>query len=161
MTIPSENIYHTLAPPDLWNRRQDTGKSAAQIFKENGINLTKANNEVEQGCLDLKEWLHPYEIRDEQTGEIKKVADLQVTNNCVNAIKSFSNILKDDKYPNIYATEPHALTHSVDAFRYFVSGRPKPNAQPQPEPHYNFESEKPKPSAIDTVTEDFFKGGWS
>jgi len=32
----------------------------------------------------------------------------------------------------------------------------------KPETHYNFECEKPKPSASSaTVTEDFFKGGWS
>jgi hypothetical protein len=30
----------------------------------------------------------------------------------------------------------------------------------QPEPHYNFECEKPKKTGV-TVTEDFFKGGWS
>ena len=27
-----DDIYTWLAPPDLWNRRQDTGKSAAEIF---------------------------------------------------------------------------------------------------------------------------------
>jgi phage terminase large subunit len=126
MTLPSEKIYQTLAPPDLWNRRQDTGKSAAQIFQENGIYLTMANNEREQGCLDLKEWLNPYETLDEQTGETIKTANLQITSNCVNAIRSFLNILKDEKNPNVYATEPHDLTHSIDAFRYFCAGRPYP-----------------------------------
>ncbi len=126
MTLPEENIYQTIAPPDLWNRRQDTGKSAAQIFQENGIYLTMANNDFEQGCLDLKEWLNPYETRDEQTGEIIKTANLQVTSNCIHLINSLSSITQDEKRPNVYAKEPHDLTHSVDSCRYFVSGRPYP-----------------------------------
>jgi phage terminase large subunit len=126
MTLPTENIYQTIAPPDLWNRRQDTGKSAAQIFQENGIYLTQANNEREQGCFDMKEWLCPYDTKDEQTGDIIKTANIQMTSNCVNLINSLSNIQKDVKNPNVYATEPHNLTHSVDALRYFCAGRPYP-----------------------------------
>jgi phage terminase large subunit len=126
MTTPDEVIYQTIAPPDLWNRRQDTGKSAAQIFQENGIYLTQANNDFEQGCLDLKEWLNPYETKDEQNGNIIKTANLQICSNCVNLINSLSSIQQDEKRPNVYAKEPHDLTHSADACRYFVSGRPYP-----------------------------------
>ena len=32
----------TFAPPDLWNRRQDTGRSAADRFAECGVFLEKA-----------------------------------------------------------------------------------------------------------------------
>lgn len=126
LTLPSEIIYQTIAPPDLWNRRQDTGKSAAQIFQENGVYLMQANNEREQGCLDLKEWLNPYDSLDEQTGETVKTANLRIFDNCNNLINSLSNIQKDEKDPNVYATEPHNLTHAVDALRYFVAGRPYP-----------------------------------
>lgn len=126
MTLADETIYQTIAPPDLWNRRQDTGKSAAQIFQENGVYLTIANNEREQGCLDLKEWLFVYEAKDEQTGETNKTANLKIWNNCYNLINSLSNIQKDEKNPNVYAVEPHDLTHSIDALRYFVAGRPYP-----------------------------------
>jgi phage terminase large subunit len=126
MTLPDEKIYQTLAPPDLWNRRQDTGKSAAQIFQENGIYLTQAVNDREQGCFDLKEWIAPYEAKDEQTGEIIKTANFQMTTNCPNLISSFMNVKKDEKNPNVYATEPHIYTHSIDGARYFVAGRPYP-----------------------------------
>jgi PBSX family phage terminase large subunit len=126
MTLPEEKIYQTLAPPDLWNRRQDTGKSAAQIFQENGIYLTQAINDREQGCFDLKEWIAPYETKDEQTGNIIKTANFQMTTDCPNLISSFMNVKKDEKNPNVYATEPHIHTHSIDAIRYFVAGRPYP-----------------------------------
>lgn len=126
LEVTIEPIHQTFAPPDLWNRRNDTGKSAAQIFQENGIYLSQAENGRVQGCLDLKEWLFPYDTKDELTGEVIKTTNLKVFNNCVNLIKSLENIQKDEKDPNVYATEPHILTHSIDAIRYFVAGRPRP-----------------------------------
>lgn len=144
--MTTETIYETIAPPDLWNRRQDTGKSAAEIFQDNGIPLYKAVNDREQGCFALKEWLHPYETRDEQTGETKLTANLQVTTDCPELIRSFQGIPRDEKNPNTYATEPHELTHSADASRYFVAGRPYPAKPAQPTKVYNFDFEKPRKS---------------
>ncbi len=149
-----DKIYQILAPPDLWNRRQETGKSAADLFRENGVSLVKANNNRVQGWYNLKEWLKPYE--DEQG---ITTASLVIFKNCSNLIRCLPQLQRDEKDPNDVATEPHELTHGPDAIRYFIAGRPRPNVQPKPEPHYNFESEKPKPSGV-TVTEDFFKGGY-
>jgi phage terminase large subunit len=154
--MTNENIYHRLAPPDLWNRRQETGKSASDLFKENGVNLIKANNDRVQGWYNLKEWLKPYE--DEQG---VKTASLVIFNNCVNLIRTLPQVQRDAKDPNDVATEPHELTHAPDSIRYFIAGRPKPCIQQKPQPHYNFDSERPKPSTFGTVTEDFFKGGWN
>jgi phage terminase large subunit len=152
-----DKIYCRYAPPDLWNRRQETGKSAADLFRENGVSLVKANNDRVQGWYNLKEWLKPY--TDEQG---VRTAHLVIFKNCVNLIRCLPQLQRDEKDPNDVATEPHELTHGPDAIRYFIAGRPKPNAQPKPEPHYNFESERPKPRADSvTVTEEFFKGGWS
>jgi phage terminase large subunit len=125
-TLPDENIYQTIAPPDLWNRNRDTGDSTAKIFQDNGIYLMQASNRVEQGCLDLKEWLAPFETRHEQTGEIYRTANMLITDNCKNLINSMMNIVKDEKNPNVYATQPHDLTHSIDSIRYFCAGRPYP-----------------------------------
>lgn len=127
MTMPEETIYQTIAPPDLWNRNRDTGKSTAQIFQEKGINLIQASNQFVQGCLDLKEWLAPYDTKHEQTGELIKTANLRIFENCTNLIRSLSNIQMDEKDANVYERiKQHELTHSVDALRYFVSGRPYP-----------------------------------
>lgn len=147
MTLPDEAIYSTIAPPDLWNRNRDTGKSAAEIFAENGIILYQANNQRVLGCYDLKEWLKPYDTKDEQTGKPKREANLRFFVNCENAIRCFQQIQRDEKDPNVYAIEPHELTHSVDAIRYFVAGRPSPAKVPvqQKKPIWNFEKPKPDP----------------
>jgi len=116
-----DKIYEKYAPPDLWNRRQETGKSAAEIFEDNGEWLTKANNNRVQGWYNLKEWLKPY--RDEQ-GIL--TADLVIFKNCVNLIRTLPQLQHDEKDPNDVATEPHELTHGPDGIRYFVAGRPTP-----------------------------------
>lgn len=121
MTTEDEKIYDTLAPPDLWNRRQETGKSAAEIFDDNGVYLTKANNDRVQGWYNLKEWLKPYQDEQDIT-----TANLVITKNCNNLIRCLPQVQRDEKDPNDVANTPHELTHSVDALRYFVAGRPCP-----------------------------------
>lgn len=117
----NEEIYQSFAPPDLWNRRQETGKSAAEIFMENGLYLYKADNNRIQGWYNMKEWLRPYS--DEQ--EIM-TANLVFFKNCSNIIRCLPQVQADIKDPNDVSTQPHELTHSVDSIRYFISGRPYP-----------------------------------
>ena len=119
----AEKIHSYIAPPDLWNRRQDTGKSAAQIFAENGVPVTAARNERVQGWYNLKEWLSPF--RDE-TGKMS--AYLRIFSNCTNLIRTLPAVAVDTKNPNDVASTPHELTHAPDAIRYFVAGRPVPAA---------------------------------
>ena len=119
--LTDEDIYANIAPPDLWNRRQDTGKSAAEIFAENGVRLVRANNDRVQGWYNLKEWLRP--CKDEQGATI---APLRIFSNCLNLIRTLPSVAMDGKNPNDVAREPHELTHAPDAIRYFVSGRPTP-----------------------------------
>ena len=126
MTLRDEKIYEYLAPPDLWNRRQETGKSAMELFFDNGIGLTKANNGRIQGWLNVKEWLAPYE--DEQ-GIL--TASFQIFSNCHNLIRTLSSVKSDEKDPNDVATEPHELTHAPDAIRYYFAGRPAPEIRRQ------------------------------
>lgn len=140
MTAEDENIYDTLAPPDLWNRRQETGKSAMEIFGDNGVWLTKANNDRVQGWYNLKEWLKPYE--DEQG---ITTASLVIFKNCTNLIRCLPQVQRDEKDANDVANTPHELTHSVDAARYFVSGRPCPTpTMQQPSTKKWIETVKPK-----------------
>ena len=118
----NDDIYSKFAPPDLWNRRQETGKSAAQLFSDNGEVLTKANNNRVQGWYNLKEWLKPY---DDEQGI--KTASLVIFKNCVNLIRTLPQLQRDEKDPNDVASEPHELTHGPDAIRYFIAGRPSPH----------------------------------
>jgi len=116
-----EKIHQHLAPPDLWNRRQETGKSAVEIFSENGIYFDKSNNSRIQGWYNLKEWLKVYE--DEQG---IKTANLVIFRNCTNLIRTLPQLQIDSKDPNDVSTDPHELTHGPDAIRGFVAGRPTP-----------------------------------
>ena len=106
-----EVISGWLAPPDLWNRRQETGKSVADIFQENGITLIKVSNDIFDGCVALKEWLR---VRDDGKPRLTFLKDT-----CPNAIRCLQKIQKDKKKPTVYSKTPHDLTHDVDSMRYF------------------------------------------
>lgn len=107
-----EDIDLWLAPPDLWNRDQITGKSRAIHFHEYGVPLTKTLNRLEDGCAAMKEWLCP----DEKTGK----APLRILEGVApNLYRCLQKIQKDKRRPNVYAKEPHDLTHDVDSLRCF------------------------------------------
>ncbi len=129
-----DEIIHTYAPPDLWNRRQDTGKSAAEIFRENGVTLLKADNNRENGWLAVKEWIKVIDTKDEQTGDKIKISQLRIFSNCTNLIRVLPQIQISESNPNDCANEPHELTHACDALRYFCVMRTRSTV----------EKEKPK-----------------
>lgn len=116
-----ESINMRFAPPDMWNRRQETGKSAAEIFMENGLYFYKSDNNRVQGWYGLKEWLKPYIGKDG-----KLTARLKIFKNCKNLIRCLPLLQYDDTNPNDVASEPHELTHAPDALRGFVCGRTAP-----------------------------------
>ena len=106
-----EKVQLYLAPPDLWSRSQETGKSRAVIFSENGLYLTKCSNDLAAGCAALKEYL-----KHDQG----KKSKLTAYGNCAKeAYRCLTKIQHDEKKPNVYAKDPHDLTHCVDALRYF------------------------------------------
>ena len=109
-----DKITAYLAPPDLWNARQETGKSVADIFAESGIWLTQTSNDRLDGWMAMHERLHVFE--DEQG---VKVANLRIFQQCVNLIRTLPQLRYDDKRVNDVATEPHELTHAADAIRGF------------------------------------------
>lgn len=126
-----ENIDQWLAPPDLWNRRNDTGRSVADIFVEQDIPLTKVDNDRINGWQDVHEWLKPYDTVDAVTGEPKKAAGLRFFRSCRNVIRCLPMIQYDEHKANDVAKEPHELTHAPDAIRYFCSGRPFAGKPPE------------------------------
>lgn len=121
LKLTDEPVHAWYAPPDLWNRRQDGGKSATEIFAEHGIRLAKAQNDRVQGWYNLKEWLKP---TADEAGEPS--ANLRVFRNCEHLIESIPALQFDRRNPNDCATEPHEYTHGPDALRYFCAGRPAP-----------------------------------
>lgn len=154
-----DQIYHTTAPPDLWNRRQETGRSAFELFYQNGVALTKARNNRVQGWFNLKEWLRPY--KDEQG---ITTASLVIFRNCPNLIRTLPQLQSDEKNPNDVADKPHELTHGADAIRYWTADRPKGAKMPDAEPTFNFtfereQYEQGRHGAPDQSYLDFMGGG--
>lgn len=106
-----------LAPPDLWNTQSITGKSTAILFNEAGLNIIKTNNDRIAGWMAIHELLKPI------TGvDGKKTARLKIFRNCVNLIRCLPLQQYDPKKPNDVAREPHEISHSADALRYFAIG---------------------------------------
>ncbi len=124
------DIAAYLAPPDLWNARQETGKSVADIFAESGIYLTQTNNDRIDGWMAMHERLHVFE--DEQGVQVAK---LRIFPQCVNLIRTLPQLRYDDKRINDVATEPHELTHGPDAIRgwcvYWTRWASAPAAPPR------------------------------
>lgn len=140
-----DEIEFYYAPPDLWNRRQDTGKSASQIFAENGINLVKTSNDRLTGWMNVKEYLAPYDTRHEQTGETYTTAKMTIEEGAApNLWRCLQKIQKSESDPNDVADQPHELTHCVDSLRAFCVARMLPSKQREEKPHYNWEFERRK-----------------
>lgn len=138
---PYEYIY---APRDLWNRRQETGKSVADIFYENGLELTRTSVDRVDGWFATKEWLRVVTDRDIETGEEKKTSKLKIFKNCQTLISYLPQLQADERNPNDVATEPHYLTHIVDALRYFCVNFTSPAEEPKSAEEEEIENKKQK-----------------
>ena len=110
----TDTVQAFYAPPDLWNRRQDSGKSVAGIFAQHGILLTKAINDRQSGWYAVKEYLHIYS--DEQGEKTRK---LKIFPNCINLIRTLPALTHDSRNVNDVSSTPHEYTHGPDALRYF------------------------------------------
>lgn len=111
---PRRDDYITYAPPDMWSRTKDSGRTIAETFREHGVVLSKSSNARVPGWLQVHERLNV--IQDVDGG---KTARLKIFSNCRNLIRCLSTIKADEKNCNDVATEPHELTHLPDALRGF------------------------------------------
>lgn len=125
-----------LAPSDMWNRRQETGLSVADIFYKNGLQLYKTSRDRVDGWAATKEWLKPF--IDEQG---IKVAKLRIHESCVNLIRCLPMLQYDERRPNDVSTMPHEITHAPDALRGFCVYRSR------------FNKERPQMSETDKAVE--------
>ena len=126
-TPPGEDIYATLAPPDLWHRTQESGKSKAILFSEHGINFTKTSNDRETGWLAVKEMLRE---RGEGTGLVVEKRDtgtgIRIFKTCTELIRCLPALTVDKIRPSDCANEPHEITHAPDALRGFAIFHSRP-----------------------------------
>ena len=132
-TLPGENIVTTYAPPDMWNRQKDTGRTMAELFISNGIPITKSDNNRVQGHMLIKEMLAPVKLKDPYVKKRYKEGETPDTlpgmvffKNCKEILEDLPAIQHDDNNPNDCAKEPHEVTHTVDGVRYFAINRKLP-----------------------------------
>ena len=114
-----ENVYATLAPPDLWGRSQESGKSKATLFSEYGVPFTKTSNDRECGWLAIKELLRSVPPR------------LQIFDCCRELIRCLPALTVDKLRPTDCAIEPHEITHAPDALRGFAIFHSRPATERQ------------------------------
>ncbi|MBE7063819.1 MAG: hypothetical protein E7390_08570 [Ruminococcaceae bacterium] len=113
LTPREEKIAYTVASPDLWNRRQDTGRSGAEIMAAEGLTgLIKADNRRVPGWRVLREYLRRDTIR--------------IFENCPNLLRSLPALLYDPHTPEDASGSPHEITHAPESARYAVMSRPPP-----------------------------------
>ena len=101
-----ESIVYTVAPPDIWGRTQESGKSKSDLFREAVLPLLKGSANREAGWLAIKELLRNNRIKFFST--------------CNNLIEFLPALQRDKIKPTDCMTEPHEITHLPDALRYFV-----------------------------------------
>lgn len=140
LTRPDENISYTIAPPDLWARNRENGKSQANTFMEHGVSLYKADNNRKQGWYALKELLKVRE--DGKPGLI-------IFDTCGSLIDCLKCLQHDKTDPNDVAKNPHELTHGPDALRYFAQTYVLPAEQETAEA----EEEDDEDGVVDYFTE--------
>lgn len=109
-----EKIQVTYAPPDLWGRSQESGRSKADLFRESGLTLVASNNNREAGWLAIKDLLKVHGTDTEKESKIK------IFSTCVNLLEHLPALQRDAKHPTDCMIEPHNITHLPDALRYFA-----------------------------------------
>lgn len=138
-----DEVLCTYAPPDMWASSHESGKAKADIFAENGVPIIKSANSRITGWANVHEWL-----RQDDDGK----PYIKIFRNCRNLIRCLPQICTDTKNINEVAKEPHELTHSVDALRYWCVMYPIPATKPK-------ETYEDEPVTYDEGLDNFFAFG--
>ena len=108
-------IEFAVASPDLWNRRQDSGKSGFEIMQaiEGMPPMIPADNRRIPGWRMLREYLgaSPH---------------LRICSDCQELIRCLGALLCDPNRPEDASDEPHSVTHAPEALRYALMSRCPP-----------------------------------
>lgn len=128
---------YVVASPDLWNRRQDTGRSGFEIMQ--GVAgmppMIPADDRRIPGWRVVREHLAPTD----------GTAELRICSCCGELIHSMSSLLFDRARPEDASGEPHAITHAPEALRYGLMSRLRP---PEAEEEADFFFPKPVKKGI-------------
>ena len=138
-TPAEENIQFSIAPPDMWSRQRENGKTQAAMFAENGVGLFRADNARKQGWSALKEL---FKIKEDGK------PGLVIFSTCESLIECVKCLMHDSNDPNDVAKNPHEITHGPDALRYFAQTYVLPGKMRRQEE----DEEEEAPAAMDYRT---------
>ena len=108
-------MEYLTASPDLWNRRQDTGRSGFEIMQATAgmPPMCAADNRRIPGWRILREYLATNQDHPR----------LQISSACATLIRSLPALLCSSEHPEDASGQPHAVTHAPEALRYAVMSR--------------------------------------
>ncbi len=111
-------VEYVVASPDLWNRRQDTGRSGFEVMQGTlGVPpMCAADDRRIPGWRMLREYLN-----SRNTSPI-----LRISSACRELIRSLPALLCDATKNEDASGEPHEVTHAPEALRYAVMSRCAP-----------------------------------
>ena len=110
-------VEFAVASPDLWNRRQDTGRSGFEIMQqvEGMPPMIPADDRRIPGWRMLREYL-----------SLDRPPHLLIGESCHELIRCLPALLCDPDRPEDASSEPHSVTHAPEALRYAVMSRCPP-----------------------------------
>ena len=115
MLARGNDIEFAVCSPDLWNRRQDSGKSGFEIMQQiYGMPpMLSADDRRIPGWRILREYLaakegHPY---------------IRISSECKELIECLPALLCDSDRIEDASSSPHRITHAPEALRYAVMSR--------------------------------------
>ncbi len=110
-----QNVSFAVCSPDLWNRRQDSGKSGFEIMQSvTGMPpMLSADNRRIAGWRVLREYLsaregHPF---------------IRISSECKELTDCLPALLCDPNKEEDACDRPHKITHAPEALRYAVMSR--------------------------------------
>ncbi len=110
-----QSAEFAVASPDLWNRRQDSGKSGFEIMQAVGgmPPMLPADDRRIPGWRMLREYMGPS-------------PRLFISSVCAELVRCLPALLCDPHRPEDASSEPHSVTHAPEALRYAVMSRCPP-----------------------------------
>jgi hypothetical protein len=130
-------VEYLVASPDLWNRRQDSGRAGVAIMQSSATlpPMRRADDRRVAGWRVVREYLHG-------DGE---VPHLTMMRRCRELISCMQALCCDDEMPEDAASTPHAITHAPEALRYALMSRygaAERGRQENERPAFRFASER-------------------
>ncbi len=130
-----KNVEFAVASPDLWNRRQDSGKSGFEIMQSvTGMPpMRPADDRRIPGWRLIREYL-----ADRPDGK----PGILISRRCPELIRCLPALLFDKNRAEDASGEPHSVTHSPEALRYALMSRFSAESDLPPRDEYKFRFRK-------------------